>query len=87
MKFRKPWWVDEQLEYWMRVFILSGLWGTFITVALIFGDDKSFIREDADLTIYLYLFPAMIGLGIVLFAILCVIADPYYPNQGDDGTE
>ena len=84
MKFRKPWWVDEYLEYWARVFIMSGVWGTFVTVALILGDNPQFLREDANPMIVLYLFLAMFGLGIVLYVILCVIADPYTPNHGDD---
>lgn len=87
MKFRKPWWVDEQLEYWSRVFILSGVWGTIMVVALILGDDPQFIRDDADPMISLYLTLATLGLGIVLRIVLCVIGDPYCPNQWDDGIE
>lgn len=87
MRFRKPWWVDETLHYWSRVFIMSGLWSVFMVVALILGDNPSFIRDDADPMIALYLALATLGLGIVLYIVLCVIGDPYCPNQGDDGTE
>lgn len=87
MKFRKPWWVDECLLFWSRVFILSGVWGTFMVVVLTLGDNPSFIRDDADPMVALYLTLATLGLGIVLYIVLCVIAYPYYPNQGDDGTE
>lgn len=87
MKFRKPWWVDEYLLYWSRVCIWSGALTTFVTVVLILGDNPQFIREDADPMVVLYLSLAMFGLGIVLYIILCVIADPWCPNQGDDGTQ
>lgn len=82
MKFRKPWWVDEYLLYWSRFFIGSGIIGTFELVAL-----KPYLHEDVDPMAIFYLFLAMIGLGIVLYVILCVIADPRCPNQGDDGTQ
>ena len=82
MKFRKPWWVDEYLEYWARVFILVGPIGMFEFVAF-----KPYFREDANPMVAFYLILALFGLGIVLYIILCVVADPYYPNQGDDGTE
>lgn len=79
--------MDESLLYWSRVFILSGVWGTFMVIALMTGDNPSFIRDDADPMISLYLTIATLCLGIVLRIVLCVIGDPYCPNQGDDGTE
>ena len=69
MKFRKPWWVDEYLEFWTRTCILMGPIGMLEFVML-----KPYFREDANPMIPLYLILAMFGLGIVLFVIQCVIA-------------
>lgn len=82
MKFRKPWWVDEYLEFWARSFILCGPIGMFMFVTL-----KPYFREDANPTVLFYQILALFGLGIVLYVILCVIKDPCSPNRGDDGTE